>query len=126
MDCPSNPPAPAGYAVWQGAVPPQLSAWAASLLQTTSPIGTTWTRDYNGQAVIARAEYHTWTYQNGQLVTGVCIRGITLYQSIQSNAPPEKTNWGIVAFGAGVAAAIIAAFVAVVKISPSRPSSKRR
>ena len=78
--CPSNPPAPAGFKVWTAAVPSALEQWAISLLKGINavPYGTTWT---NG-AALARKDYHTWTHRGGQLVTGICIPGITLYSSL--------------------------------------------
>lgn len=87
--CPSNPPPPAGYAVWQGAVPAELSNWAVDIRDHEIgkvPYWSTWSKDYNGVTVLARKDYHTWTYINGQLITGICIPGITLYQPIAQDA----------------------------------------
>jgi hypothetical protein len=80
--CPSNPPAPSGFSVWTGAVPAELSRWAVALLKhiNEAPYGTVWSTTYQGQPVLARKDYHTWTYRNGELVSGICIPGITLYQ----------------------------------------------
>ena len=36
--------------------------------------------------VLARKDYHTWTYHQGRLVTGICIPGITLYESLLTPA----------------------------------------
>lgn len=82
--CPSNPAPPTGYAVWQGRVPPELTAWAIQIRDGINkfPYGTTWTRDWKGLPVLARKDYHTWTYVNGQLVSGICIPGVTLYQPL--------------------------------------------
>ena len=80
-DCGSNPPAPQGFAVWQGSVPKQLSDWAISLKNHSSQyaFGTTWIQTYNGKQVTARLDHHPWSHDpQGNLITG-CFRGITLY-----------------------------------------------
>jgi hypothetical protein len=81
--CPSDPPPPAGYRVWTGAVPTELTQWAIDLLRHVNAYayGTTWTLVYQGQNVLARKDHHTWTWRGGVLVTGICIPGITLYTS---------------------------------------------
>ena len=94
MTCPANPPAPAGYMVWKGAVPTELTQWAMQLRDNIAPFpyGQTWTLDYtdasgNPATVLARKDYHTWTWRNGQLVTGLCIPGVTLYAPIPGGTP---------------------------------------
>jgi hypothetical protein len=79
--CASDPPAPAGYRVWTGRVPTELTQWAIDLLRTVNryDYGTTWTMPFQGMTVLARKDHHTWTWRGGQLVTGICIPGITLY-----------------------------------------------
>ena len=86
MSCPANPPPPAGYQVWRGAVPPELTAWAVQLRNriATPAYGTTWEMEYGGQLVVARKDYHSWTYRDGVLVTGICIPGVTLYSPVPS------------------------------------------
>jgi hypothetical protein len=86
--CPSNPPSPQGFTIWKGAVPTPLTQWAIDLRDhiNASPYGTVWTTDYKGLTVAARKDYHTWTYRKQpdgsvQLVTGICIPGITLYSA---------------------------------------------
>lgn len=49
------------------------------------PYGQTWSMTYGGQTVMARKDYHTWTYKNGTLVQGICIPGITLYAAIPTS-----------------------------------------
>jgi hypothetical protein len=87
MSCPSNPPAPTGYGVWLGRVPQPLTDWAISIRDhiAAPPYGTTWSKDYGGQTVIARKDYHTWTNRGGQLVTGICLPGVTLYSPRAKN-----------------------------------------
>jgi hypothetical protein len=79
--CATDPPAPAGYRVWTGAVPTELTQWAIDLLRHVNQYayGTTWTMAYGGASVLARKDHHTWTWRGGVLVTGICIPGITLY-----------------------------------------------
>ena len=81
--CPGNPPAPAGYQVWRGAVPKELTEWAVDIRNHINafPYGTIWHKEYGGQDVVARKDYHTWTYRGGQLLTGICIPGVTLYSA---------------------------------------------
>jgi hypothetical protein len=136
--CPTNPPAPSGYAVWQGAVPAPLETWAVQLLGTVSkvPFGQIWTKAYNGQTVIARKDRHTWHYDaNGQLLTGLCWAGITLYRpfvtggvqgdtdvtNIETAQPdptlavydarPSHIDWPLVGISAGAGATVVALFL---------------
>lgn len=139
--CPTNPPAPQGYAVWQGAVPAPLSTWAVQLLGTVSkvPFGQTWTKVYNGQTVVARKDRHTWHYDaNGQLFTGLCWAGITLYKpfttggvqgdtyvtNIESAQPdptlavydvPPGIDWPLVGLSASAGAITVALFLLALK-----------
>ena len=143
--CPSDIPAPSGYAVWQGAVPPPLTAWAVQLLKSVSasPFGTTWTQNYGGANVVARVDVHTWHYlPDGTLLTGLCWKGITLYRpftggvqgaadvtnigtatpdptlAVYDNSPtPAGTSWGLVAVAGGAILLTIGAFVAAIKLA---------
>jgi len=36
------------------------------------------TLDYNGQTVAFWVSNHTWTYKNGELLTGICIWGVSV------------------------------------------------
>lgn len=143
VSCPANPPAPAGYRVWTAAVPMPLTQWAIGLLQHVSsfPYGQTWTMQYNGQTVLARKDFHSWTHRNGQLVTG-CFQGITLYQQIPQGqvgatngdplggppdpnaavygGPPAKTDWKLVALSAGAGAGVVAMFLAALHFADRR------
>lgn len=98
MTCPGNPPAPSGYQIWRGSVPTPLTQWAMDLRDKVRgyPYGQTWTLAYGGQVVVARKDYHTWTYQNGGLRTGICIPGITLY-----SPTPPTTGTGMLAHTLG-------------------------
>jgi hypothetical protein len=93
--CPNNPPPPDGFRIWRDPVPQPLADWAIYLLSAEAPrapYGTTWGLDYtlpgttNSSRVIARKDRHTWTYRGGKLVTGLCIFGITLFQSVPMTA----------------------------------------
>jgi hypothetical protein len=124
--CPSNPPPRAGYAVWRGPVPKELTQWAMMLRDHVAafPYGQEWTMRWMGTNVVARKDFHRWTYQGGQLVTGLCIPGITLYRPPPPAhgldaalvldpatavpdpqlavfdvplTPPERPSWGLVA-----------------------------
>ncbi|MDE2022215.1 MAG: hypothetical protein KGI71_04895 [Patescibacteria group bacterium] len=141
MSCPANPPAPSGYAVWKGPVPPELSKWAVQLLGTVSKydFGQTWTMvDAKGETIIARLDRHTWHYlPDGTLLTNLCWKGITLYRplAIQTpyggvttnietatpsadfavyDTPPSSTNWTLVAVAGGAIVFTVAAFWAAI------------
>jgi hypothetical protein len=85
--CPSNPPPPAGYVVWKGPVPQELTQWAIALRDRIAsyPYGQTFTMIWSGTPVLARKDHHSWTNRPGpdgvvRLVTGICLAGITLYK----------------------------------------------
>lgn len=83
--CASNPPSPEGFRIWRGAAPPPpLTQWAVDLRDHwmgKARYGDTQTLEYDGNLVLARKDHHTWTYKKGQLITGICIPGITLYKA---------------------------------------------
>jgi hypothetical protein len=141
MSCGPNLSPPAGYSVWTGYVPPELSQWAVSLLAHVGSYayGTTWGYAYAGPPalqVIARKDYHTWTHRNGLLVTG-CFQGVTLYKpipkGIASGAPiadpaatapgtdiatydaPDETSWPLVIAGAVAIGLTIAGFLYILR-----------
>jgi len=151
MSCPGNPPAPAGFTVWKGPVPTELVQWAISLRDHVSgfPYGQTWTMQYTDptgktQTVTARKDYHTWTYRGGQLVQGICIPGITLYQAkptgvvganygdplggtpdgteavYGADVPGPGVNWKLVAVSAGAGALVVGLFWAAVHFMPGK------
>ena len=93
---------------------------------------------YGGQNVAAFVSSHTWTYRNGQLVTGICIPGVSLLVQQPSNggvgvnapdslATPDptaavygaddlpQTNWGMVAATGAAAAGVVALFLLALK-----------
>lgn len=84
MMCPGNPPAPPGYAIWRGPVPPELAQQAVALRNqiSTFPFGQQWAAGWNGSTVLFRKDHHTWTFRKTGLQTNICISGITLYSSI--------------------------------------------
>jgi hypothetical protein len=91
--CPSNPPPRAGYAVWKGGVPPELTQWAVTLRNHIAPFpyGQEWTMRWGTTDVVARKDHHEWTYRKqpdgtATLLTGICVPGITLYR------PPPPTG----------------------------------
>ena len=140
MTCPANPPPPDGYRVWRQPVPKPLADWAVYLLRNELPrtnYGTMWGMSYtppNGASedVIARRDHHTWSHdRQGNLVTGLCIPGITLYAPVPMAAlasynPATDTidtpdpnaavfnelpiDWPMVALTAGAATATVLLF----------------
>jgi len=100
MTCQANPPPPAGYAVWRGPVPAQLTAWAVSLRDNAliaAPYGAMWTASYENQTIVARKDRHSWTYRKHPdgstvLAQNICIPGITLYKPI---APAGVAGLGV-------------------------------
>jgi hypothetical protein len=94
VTCPANPPAPAGYTVWKGPVPQPLVDWAVSIRDHVfdKPFGYTQTLNYAGQDVVARVDTHTWSYVKGQLLTGLCWKGVTLYSPVPSPSSPAGTG----------------------------------
>lgn len=150
MTCAANPAAPSGYQVWRKAAVPQvLTQWAVSLRDRemrTSPYGATWPLYYDGQTILARKDHHTWTYKAGELVTGICIPGITLYAPVAPGAvsaeaagdplaTPDPTaavypsdrgvDWGLVAASGTAAVATVAAFLLALRLA-ARPERRRR
>jgi len=145
VSCPANPPAPTGYDVWKGPVPPALTAWCVALLKTSSKydFGQTWTMVNGGQTVIARLDRHTWHYlPDGTLLTDLCWKGLTLYRpipvgmsqsdpSIVTNietatpdpalavydSPPRYTDWPLVIASGAAILATAAAFVLALKLA---------
>lgn len=77
LPCPTNPPPPDGFAIWTGSVSPAVSAWSKHVL-ITYPMGTFVQDIVDGQLVAARVEWHTWRGATGE--TGICIKGVTLFQ----------------------------------------------
>lgn len=143
MTCPNNPPPPAGYRVWRGAVPTPLTQWAMDLRDHIAPFpyGQTWTLDYQGTAVVARKDFHSWTFKNGVLVSGICIPGITLYSPIPAGVaatlgddlatpdpnlavygatPPETTNWGLVLLTGALAGGVVWGFFEMLRRAGAR------
>jgi hypothetical protein len=147
VSCPNNPPAPAGWRVWRKPVPTPLTQWAMDLRDhiNASPYATTWTTSYNGETVLARKDYHTWTNRKQadgsiKLVTGICIPGITLYETVPAgyaataqdgdvvtpdeNAAmygaddvPQTIAWPLVVATGTAIVATVAAFLLAIKLA---------
>ncbi len=150
--CPSNPPPPAGYVVWKGPVPQELTQWAIALRDRISsyPYGQQWSMSWGGANVLARKDHHTFTYRRqpdgtAELLTGICIPGITLYRSsppstglnaadvtdpatatpdpelalysASATRAPEKTDWGLVLVCAAALATVSGGFVWGIRVA---------
>lgn len=76
-----NPPPPDGTRLWTKPVTPGMTAWAVALLNSPGayPIFSTALRQFGSDNVMARVEWHPWTWRNGVKVSGQ-FRGITLYE----------------------------------------------
>jgi lysozyme len=72
---------PPGTVLWTKPVSPSMTAWATSLLNSPSayPMFSTAIRRFGSDHLLARVEWHAWTYRNGIKVAGQ-FRGITLYE----------------------------------------------
>ena len=80
MNC-AIEPTPDGWQVWRGPVPPPLVQIAVDARDHINryPYGAFVTQvSYQGQTVGVFKSHHTWTNRGGQLVTGICIPGISL------------------------------------------------
>src|SRR5262245_4702535 len=80
---PSNPPPPAGTILWKKAVVPAMTAWAKSILGDSAryPMFSEERRFFGADELVARVEWHTWTFRNGVRVNGI-FRGVTLYEQL--------------------------------------------
>jgi uncharacterized membrane protein (UPF0127 family) len=121
--CPTDPPVGGGWHPVANVTPP-MRAWAVELLHTPStfPIGSQTTRTFDGRTVLAAALHHTWTTDaQGNVITGVCLRGITLFEG-GTTAPHSTTSSALqVVQYAGLAAALFGiAFTASHAIWKSR------
>ena len=141
MSCPQEP-IPPGWRLWKGAVPAPLVQMAIDVRDKVHnyPYGTiATTAEYSGQTVGTFVSHHTWTYKNGQLVTGICIPGVSLVTQDPIGAalgpapnPSEPdptlavygtelgTDWGLVAVCGVAIGAITGAFLFVLRKSPGR------
>jgi len=100
------------------------------------------TVQYQGQTIGAFVSHHTWTYRGGQLITGICIPGVSLViqQPIQGGValgaqdsidapdpsaavygaddvpqPPQTTNWPLVGVTAGAILVVTTAFALAIR-----------
>jgi len=83
-----NPPSPEGTRLWTKPVTTAMTAWAVGMLNSPGayPIFSSATREFGSDNVMARVEWHPWTWRNGVKVAGQ-FRGITLYEVIATLAP---------------------------------------
>ena len=80
MPCPVEA-TPAGWTVWRGPVPAQLVQLAVDARDHINKYAYgqfVSQMVYNGQTVGIFKSHHTWTNRGGQLVSGICIPGISL------------------------------------------------
>jgi hypothetical protein len=101
VPCPANPPAPAGSTPWLGAVPPDVTAWATTILNdaATYPMFAEPRAIIDGVPVVAQVQHHTTRGATGQ--TGLCIRGISVFHDVA--AATASTNVAAMAAGGGPA-----------------------
>jgi hypothetical protein len=130
--CPPTP-FPPGFALWKGPVPQVLTDWAISIRDEIAKydFGTMFGTTYEGQDIIALVCCHEWTYINGRLVTGLAIKGVTLFKAIPSvaltsfdpaqnaldvpdqaiaNFDPPQTDWGLVLASGAAAVGVVTLF----------------
>jgi len=85
---PSNPPIPNNARLWSKPVSPDMTAWAKSVLNDPFdyPMFAQAQRLFGGSLVLARVEWHSWTFRNGVKVNGT-FRGVTLYELTDPGPP---------------------------------------
>jgi hypothetical protein len=79
LPCPSNPPAPDGWAYWTGAVPAALTAFASEVENDDArfPLGCFVQAVRADQRVAARVEWHNFKGRTGE---HGCFRGTSLFR----------------------------------------------
>lgn len=144
--CPQEP-VPTGWKIWRGAPPPAPIVQAAihvrdhvrdykrgTIAQTIS---------YGGQTVGLFVSSHTWTWRNGVLVTGICIPGVSVLQTVAAGSqgvgateqdslaipdptaavyggsPPEDNSidWPMVGVTAAATLLVVGGFIAAIKLA---------
>ena len=150
MSCPTEP-IPTGWRVWRNTeVPTPLVQLAVDVRDHIGkyPYGSiARTVNYQGQTVGVFVSHHTWTWRNGQLVTGICIPGASIIikqpggigATEQDNLDtPDPTaavygaddvqqqgiNWPLVAVSGGAAVTVAALFLLALKLA-GRARGKR-
>ncbi len=88
VSTPNNSPPPEGTRLWTKPVTPAMTAWAIGLLNSPSayPMFSTALREFGSYNLMARVEWHPWTWRNGIKISGQ-FRGITLYEVVTPLAP---------------------------------------
>jgi hypothetical protein len=141
VSCPQEP-IPPGWRVWRNAaVPTELAQFAIDVRDhvTSYPYGSiAKTMQYGTQTVGAFVSHHTWTWRGGQLVTGICIPGVSLIvrgngvnaSMVQDSldtpdptaavygadiAAPSTTSWPVVLLTGGIVAGLVGAFILAVR-----------
>jgi hypothetical protein len=135
VSCPAVEPLPVGWHLWRAPVPPELGQLAVDILHHVKdyPLGSiAKTVVYQNQTVGAWVGTHHWTWRGGQLVTGLCLRGVSLiYQpsttstfaeasAVDSLDTPDPTvaayttdagiDWRLVAISGVAGAAVVGLF----------------
>ena len=95
----ASEPIPAGWVPWKGPVPASIVQTAMSIRDQVKKFtrGTiAQTMNYNGQTVGFFVSSHTWTWKNGQLLTGLCIPGVSVMTQVPNGGtggtPPPNLN----------------------------------
>lgn len=123
--------------MWRGPVPAELGQFAVDALARISRVAygsVAGMTEWQGVEVAAYKTHHTWTFRQGKLVTGLCIPGLSLLVPRDApvgvgaarvavadlstpdpslavySAPPEQTDWMLVAVSGVAIAATTAAF----------------
>jgi len=129
--CPTTPPPPTGYRVWDeriDGVPPAPAVRLATQLafHSNQPFGFFETVCVNGEPLIVRIDPHTWSHDGqGNLIYG-CFHGATVYRptsptpcAAQTPTVPEPTRQPLssmqVVEGVFLASAIFSAAFALSK-----------
>ena len=81
MTTPTNPPLPPNTRIWTKPVSADMTAWSISILNDPFdfPMFSETKKVFGSSLVLARIEWHSWTYRNGVKVAGT-FRGVTLYE----------------------------------------------
>ena len=84
---PNNPPQPPGAQAWKKPVSANMTEWAKSILRESAmyPMFSETRKQFGDDWVLARVEWHDWTFRDGVKVNGT-FRGVTLYEVV---GPPE-------------------------------------
>jgi ethanolamine utilization microcompartment shell protein EutL len=151
MTCPQEG-IPDGWRVWRGPVPAELGQFAVDALARISRFAygsVAAMTEWQGVQVAAYKTHHTWSFRQGQLVTGICIPGLSLLVPLGApvgvgaasvaaadlstpdpslavyGSPPEETDWVLVGVSGVAIAATTAAFWLAIQMA-GRASRRAR